>query len=117
MGIAGRNGAILLAALLTALPVRGAAQEPSLQEVLSRVAQYVADFHSRLSGIVAEERYHQEVKSTAGFGGRSTVPVLLPRKDLASDLLFIRPFSADRYIEFRDVFEANGVPFAIVTSD
>jgi len=92
------------------LPVRGAAQQPSLQEVLSRVAQYVADFHSRLSGIVAEERYHQEVKSTAGFGGRSTVPVLLPRKDLASDLLLIRPFNADRYIEFRDVFEVNGVP-------
>src|SRR5204862_1599472 len=44
---------------LSALPA--AAQEPSLSTVLERAAAYVGEFHQRLSGIVAEERYVQEI--------------------------------------------------------
>ena len=124
MGIAGRDLALGIAFLFAALPLQGgvpdarfvrvavpsgAAQEPSLEEVLSRAARYVADFHHKLSGIVAEERYTQQVQNTGGFGRRNTEPALLPSKTLGSDLLLVRPLNADRYVEFRDVFEVNGV--------
>jgi hypothetical protein len=107
MGIAGRSAAVLVAILLAALPVRSAAQEPSLEEVLARAAAYVSQFHEKLSGIVAEEHYRQEVKHITG---RTSGAGTLPRKTLTSDLLLVRPPDADRYVEFRDVFEVNGTP-------
>ena len=45
-----------------------AAQEPTLATVLGRAADYVADFHRRLSSLVAEERYVQDWR-----GGRTPV--------------------------------------------
>jgi hypothetical protein len=107
MGIAGRSTAVLIATLLAALPVRSVAQEPSLEDVLARVARYVTDFHTKLSGIVAEEHYRQEIKHIAG---RTSGAGTLPRQTLTSDLLLVRPPDSDRYVEFRDVFEVNGTP-------
>ena len=122
MGIAGRNFALAIAFLFAALPLQGgvpdarfgrvgvpggAAQEPSLDAVLARSAAYVSQFHEKLSGIVAEELYDQEVKVSRG---RTTGQEMIPRKTIKSDLLLVRPPDADRYIEFRDVFEVNGIP-------
>ena len=87
--------------LASARPV---AQEPSLEDVLSRAASYVAAFRKQLSEIVAEETYRQEVAYTSRIG--VAVPIL-PRT-LKSDLVLIKPADADRYVELRDVFEVNG---------
>ena len=86
--------------VLTALP---AGQRPSLDQVLKRSAQYVADFRRQLSGIVAEETYRQEVAGTERIGGGSGRV-----RTLRSDLLLVKPADADRYVELRDVFEVDG---------
>ena len=41
--------------------------QPTLSTVLERAGAYVAEFHRQLSGIVAEERYVQDVKSFAAI--------------------------------------------------
>jgi hypothetical protein len=77
------------------------AQEPSLQDILKRAAIYVADFQRQLSGIVAEERYDQQIKN-------SSSTTFETRRRLRSDFLLVRPVDSDRYVEFRDVFEVDG---------
>jgi hypothetical protein len=91
-------------ALSAASPARG--QEPALTTVLERAAAYVADFHRQLSGVVAEERYVQEVKAFAKRPGRLANPM---RSELHSDLLLVKPAGGDEWTEFRDVFEVNGL--------
>ena len=50
---------------------------PALHDVLERVGAYVRAFQRQLSGIVAEERYVQEVKYNIGNVQRTiNVPVL-----------------------------------------
>jgi hypothetical protein len=83
-----------------------AAQEPRLEQVLARVAAYVANLHKQLSGIVAEETYVQrsvQSRITVGFSGISL-------RRLKSDFLLVRLPPADSYVEFRDVFEVDGKP-------
>lgn len=97
--------------LIAALPAGSAAirgdgrraLQPSLKDVLERAAHYVTTFHEQLSGIVAEEMYVQSARTLRRAS--SSVP---SRQSLKSDLLLVRPPKADRYIEFRDVFEVNG---------
>jgi hypothetical protein len=81
-------------------------QEPSLDDALRHAATYVANFQRQLSTIVAEESYVQEIKHQQTALGN---PILLPRR-LRSDLMLVRPDNADRYVEFRDVFEVDGSP-------
>jgi hypothetical protein len=78
--------------------------------LLQRTAAYVADFHHQLAGIVLEEHYVQDVRLTVDpkFFGAA-----LPRaahRVLTSDLVLLRPLGADRYMEYRDVFEVDGKP-------
>ncbi len=84
-----------------------AAQPPSLKDALGNAAAYVANFHRQLSTIVAEEAYIQEIKyqEENAAGGH----IFVPRR-LRSDLLLVRPTGADRYVEYRDVFEVDGDP-------
>lgn len=107
MDTGGRKLAFTVGVLFAALPLHfgasGAAQEPSLDEVLARLATYVTTFQEQLSSIVAEESYSQEIKNLSGRGNAT-----IPRKRLKSDFLLVRPPNADRYVEFRDVFEVNG---------
>jgi hypothetical protein len=98
-----RVAAWLVVALAVARPA--AAQEPPLATVLQRAAAYVADFQRQFSGIVAEERYVQEVKAFAKEPGRLANPM---RTELHSDLLLVRPVSGGGWTEFRDVFEVDG---------
>jgi hypothetical protein len=98
----------LFALVLAAVPVLpAAAQEPSLAVVLQRAAEYVAAFHRQFAGVVAEERYVQEVKAFAKRAGQLTKQM---RSELRSDLLLVRPSNGDSWAEFRDVFEVNTMP-------
>jgi len=88
------------------------AQEPSLATVLDRAGEYVANFQRQLSGVVAEETYIQDVREPIPSG---TVPRAPLRgspihRELKSDLLLVKPEKADRWIQFRDVFEVDGRP-------
>ena len=109
----------LLLLCLSAFPV--SAQGASLGVVLERAGAYVTEFRRQLSGIVAEERYVQEV---LGFHKRNGCPsnatyqsalncqgqlVNPMRTELRSDLLLVR-IASGAQAEFRDVFEADGVP-------
>jgi hypothetical protein len=104
--------AVLIAALVAVFvsPQRVPAQEPSLKEVLKNAAGYVADFQKQLSGIVAEETYTQEILKERGTPSLTKGNLVIgpPRRTLRSDLLLVKPGGADRYVEFRDVFEVDG---------
>ena len=82
------------------------APEPTLQAVLARTAVYVQQLHAQLASIVSEETYVQEVRTTLDSSMR---PFSTPRRTLVSDLLLVRPAREDRYVEYRDVFEVDGV--------
>ena len=97
---------VLRAVLAFVVAAPAAAQEPALPIVLERAAAYVADFHRQLSGVVAEERYVQEVTAFAKRPARLTNPV---RSELHSDLLLVKPIGGGDWTEFRDVFEVNGI--------
>lgn len=94
-----------IALVLAARPA--AAQEPKLATVLERAAAYVTELQRQLSGIVAEERYIQEITSYANRGGKPLVPL---QKELRSDLLLVKPVGANDWVQYRDVFEADGQP-------
>jgi hypothetical protein len=97
-----------------AIPTMAGAQ-PSFETVLSRASEYVADFERQLGGIVAEERYLQDVipdgALTTSVPARSRIPFLNNQgqhRELKSDLLLIHPIGANRWVQFRDVFEVDG---------
>jgi hypothetical protein len=99
-----------------------AAQEPKLRDVLERAGAYVAEFQRQFSGIVAEERYTQEIKAVArrspcdarGMPVATRVcqeQLLHPmRSALRSDLLLVKPGGATDWLQFRDVFDVDGQP-------
>src|SRR5471032_2541219 len=101
------TGATVSGALLLLLAAPAGAQEPKLATVMQRAAAYVAEFHRQLSGVVAEERYTQEVKALANQSSWRSVQ---RRTELKSDLFLVQPSGGGDWIEFRDVFEANGTP-------
>ena len=84
---------------------------PALEAVLARAGAYVLDLQQQLAGIVAEEHYVQNVRASGvpGFTARSGLPSERHR-ELKSDLLLVRPVGADRWVQFRDVFEVDGRP-------
>ena len=98
-------GGVALAVVLA--PSAAIAQEPALDDVLARAAAYVVDFQRQLSGIVAEEQYVQDVRYPLSNGTRYN-PLLARHRELKSDLLMVRPIGADRWMQFRDVFEVDG---------
>jgi hypothetical protein len=84
-----------------------AQEPPALGAVLARAGAYVVDFQRQLSGVVAEEQYVQDVRYPLGTGTRYN-PLLARHRELKSDLLLVKPVGADRWIQFRDVFEVDG---------
>ena len=82
-------------------------QPPSLATVMERAASYATAFQHQLSNIVAEERYVQDVTRLNLLPGRFATE---SHRELRSDVLLVRPGGADRYVEFRDVFEVDGRP-------
>ena len=96
-----------MALLAAGLPA--SSQEPSLDEVLNRAADYVTAFRKQLSGIAAEETYTQEITNTGRFVNSLLVN---PKRRLRSDLLLVKPADTDGYIELRDVLEVDGAPLS-----
>lgn len=94
--------------VIASLAEPAAAQEPTLAAVLARAGAYVAEFHRQLSGIVAEERYVQDWKAVWRGGRRGATD--LAHRELASDLLLLKPAGADAWMAFRDVFAVDGAP-------
>ena len=101
------RGAVTGLLVLMLAPV--SAQEPALTTVLERAGAYVVEFQRKLSGVVAEEQYVQEVRYPLGTGNR--VNQLLPtHRELKSDLLMVKPVGGDRWMQFCDVFDVDGKP-------
>jgi hypothetical protein len=101
--------AVVSAAWVTALP----AQEPDLDTVLARVTAYAAEFERRLSLLVAEEHYVQEVRrevgpSTAPLSRPQAVPSNYQKRVLRSDYLLVRLADDAGWLPFRDVFDVDG---------
>jgi hypothetical protein len=88
-----------------------AADEPTLAAVLAHAGAYVVDFQRQLSGIVAEEHYVQDVRMPLPSGLQRFAPApAVAHRELTSDFLLVKPVGADRWIEFRDVFDVDGQP-------
>lgn len=105
------RAAISIAACVAMIAVPEA-QEPSLQDVLTRATDYVSQLNDQLSGTVAEERYEQRATTptASGFGRFRNDTVSTFRRTLKSDYLIVRPVGASQYFGFRDVFEVDGHP-------
>jgi hypothetical protein len=101
-------GAAVLVVCAAAAPA--AAQkhaDPPLAAVLDRTGAYVAEFHRRFSGIVAEEHCVQ-IATTPPVR-----PLRVPtveRRELRSDLLLVNVAGTTSWLEFRDVYEVDGDP-------
>lgn len=101
----------MLAAVAGGLGTPAIAQSPSLDEVLLRAGEYVEDLEQRLSTVVAEEEYVQRDqtpprRNSAAGGLRSPIR----SRRLRSDMLMVRPPGSTQWLQFRDVFEVDGVP-------
>jgi hypothetical protein len=106
MALARTTACLALVAMVTPPPVF--ADEVSLKVVMQRAGAYVSEFRRRLSSLVAEESYVQDVTPLIARPARPSPPTI--RRELRSDFLLVWPAGADRYVEFRDVFEVDGKP-------
>jgi hypothetical protein len=102
------SAAVLIAA---AIGASARAEPPDVEALLDKAGDYVADYERTFVGVVAEETYRQEVRATGRFDPRGfAANVLVQRRDLKSDVLLVRPPAANRWIQFRDVFDVDGKP-------
>jgi hypothetical protein len=95
---------------ITALAVQmlRAADEPSLDLVVKRVAAYVTSYGPQLATIVAEEHYRQWVETEPGT---VVVPSLgRTRREIKSDFALTRLGDGHTWVAFRDAFEVDGAP-------
>jgi hypothetical protein len=93
---------VLSGVILPGLADARAQAVPTLETILARSGRYVLQLETDLSGIVAEEHYSQDI-----LADRRQDEI---HRSLKSDLLLVRPNGAERYIQFRDVFEVDGRP-------
>jgi hypothetical protein len=81
--------------------------QAALEAVLARTAEYVTEYQTRLAGIVAEEKYTQDVRNLGSPRQTFATPSSTHR-ELRSDLLLVRPSGDGPWLQFRDVFELDG---------
>ena len=91
-----------IGAFLLASPLK--AQPPDVDAMLEKAADYVDAYKRDFVGLVAEESYRQEVigrRTRTDFRG---FPIEAPRqrRDLKSDILYVRMPDADRWLQFRE---------------
>ena len=104
--VAVRFATLTLAVLAVQLPQ--AAEEPSLDQVIKRVAAYVASYGPQLATVVAEEHYTQWVETEPGT---IVVPGIgRKRVVIRSDFALTRLGDGDTWVAFRDAFEVDGSP-------
>ena len=82
--------------------------EPGLDDVLARVAAYVADYERALGNVVAEEIYEQSDEGLAVQRGRKGAPART-RLKLRSEFVLVR-VAGGEWLGFRDVLEVDGEP-------
>ncbi len=96
-----------------------AAQQPSLDSILARAAEYVVRYTTTMSNLVAEERYEQQInevrqlvvtRQQAGFNTYPPQTVDGPRRVLRSDVELINVGPPVGWRTYRDVFEVDGKP-------
>lgn len=96
----------LVAALLIA-PSLSAQSKPTVEQLLDRMREYLAEYEMQLSSVVADERFEQRVVYTRAYQGG------LPKTDderrrLESEIGFIRLPGGVEWLGFRDVQKING---------
>jgi hypothetical protein len=91
------------------------AQSTQLDEVLSRVEQYLIGYEIQLSAVVAEERYEQWIEAGArpmpsgtGRVGSDVARGVPTRRALVSDFLMMRWPGESAWLGFRDVAMVDG---------
>jgi hypothetical protein len=95
----------VLALTVLAVQMPRAADEPSLDQVVKRVAAYVTGYGPQLATIVAEENYKQWVETEPGT---IVVPNLgRTRREIRSDFVLSRLGDGDTWVAFRDAFEVD----------
>src|SRR5215472_13966889 len=99
MTVSSRSASIVASALTIALGlVTSSAQTPAvptLDDVLARAGAYVADYETKFSLVVSEEKYLQT---------QDRVPGMTARRQLKSDVAVLNAGAAG-WMGFRDVFE------------
>lgn len=81
----------------------------ALAAVLERTEHYVAEYQTRLAGIVAEEKYTQDVRNL-GSPRQTFMPAPTVHREMRSDVLLVKPSGEGPWLQFRDVFEVDGKP-------
>jgi hypothetical protein len=98
-----RRAAVVTALVLAgAARARGAGDDPSLKDVLRRMAAYVEAYGEKASIVVATERYAQHVSAGERAQDRHTV----------ADFAIVRAAGFGGWVGFRDVVEADGARLA-----
>lgn len=99
----------LLVALLAPLSL---AQEPDLDDLLTKAARYVERYERELGGLIADERYAQESgpdPNSSYSGTRRGPPPQPERRKLFSEFVLLQlPGTPARWAGFRNVLEVNG---------
>ncbi len=97
----------MLAVVVAAFLPETATQGDTAEDVLTRAKMYVAGFVTRLSRVVAEERYLQV---SATLAARDSVAVVqdLRRRELVSDFLLVQISGEMGWRTFRDIREVDG---------
>jgi hypothetical protein len=105
---------------LAAFTARVGAQPLRLADVVHRLSAYIDRVDERLSSVVAEEQYRQELEiSPLGvieLAERRHLPrpaaphFTYERRTIRSDYALVRDASRDAWVGFRDTFEVDGQP-------
>ncbi len=89
--------ATCLASALSAIPQ----SSPSLEDVLNRVSQYVAEYGARASMFVGTESYTQRVEDA------DQLARAFPPRHLVSEFAIVKAGSGENWVGYRDVVEVN----------
>lgn len=97
----------LLASLVMSVSL--SAEPPAtLADVLARAGAYVDAFNRDLASIVAEEHYVQVWRRPSVMHG--VKGDVVTRRELRSDLMLVKPAPDGDWLQYRDVFDVDGVP-------
>ena len=114
MRIAHRVAVVLTIAIGAITP--GAGQPLKLDQVVSRLGEYLTSYERRLAPVVAEERYRQslDIAPDTPVGNISRDASVLPfghqDRSLRSDYALTRAADKEAWVGYRDTFEVDGKP-------
>lgn len=96
-----RRTAVVLVAAAFVVPALNAQQTPTLDQLLDRMGEYLIEYESQLSSVVAEERFDQRILGRITTGNWT---------HLESDVAFMRLPGGAEWLGFRDVKRVNAKP-------